>query len=80
MMIAIPNEVHGLLERIARQKQADIGGTYEQCWQETLADYESGAISDGFIAFALKNPDAQIVLGFGPEAPAGKDPQGEGKA
>lgn len=67
MIIAIRNEVREVLEKIARQRQADIGGTFEQCYQETLADYCNGAITNGFIEFALKHPDAQIVLDFGEE-------------
>ncbi len=64
-MYILRNEVDALLKKIAKQKQADIGGTFQECYDETLADYQSGAISDGFIEFALNNPDATIVLGFG---------------
>jgi hypothetical protein len=65
MMYILRNEVDQVLKRIARQKQADIGGAFEDCYDETKADYVSGAITDEFIEFALKNPDAQIVLGYG---------------
>jgi len=65
MLYILKNEVREVLEKIARQKQADCGGAFKDAYDETLADYQSGAISDGFIDFALKNPDAQIVLGYG---------------
>lgn len=67
-MYILRDEVDQVLTRIARQKQAEIGGTYQECYDETLADYQNGVISDGFIDFVLKNPDAQVVLGYGDES------------
>lgn len=64
-IIILRNEVDEVLRRIARQKQDQIGGTFQQCYDETLADYHNGAISDGLVNFVLTHPDAQIVLGFG---------------
>ncbi len=64
-MYILRNDVDEVLKRIARQKQSEVGGTFKQCYDETLSDYQSGAISDGFIDFVLENPDAEIMLGYG---------------
>ncbi len=68
-VIILRNEVKEVLERIARQKQADIGGSLQECYNETLADYKSGVITDELINFALKHTDAQIVLDYGGKEP-----------
>ncbi len=66
-LFILRNDVKQVLEKIARQKQEEIGGTFQECYDETLADYQNGAITDGFINFVLENTDAQIALGFGEE-------------
>jgi hypothetical protein len=65
ILFILRNEVKQVLEKIARQKQADVGGTFKECYDEILADYQSGAISEGLIDFVLKHPDAQIAIGYG---------------
>lgn len=60
----IRDDVHLVLEKIARQKQVDVGGTFQDCYDETLSDYKIGAISDAFIGFVLQHPDAKIVMEY----------------
>ena len=63
-LFILRNEVDQVLKRIAKQKQAEVGGTFEENYNETKSDYAHGVITDGFIDFVLRNPDAEIVLGF----------------
>lgn len=66
MLVGLTGEIEEQLKRIARQKQADIGGSFQDCYEEVLTDYRSGAISEGLINFLLKSPEAKIVLDYEP--------------